>query len=363
MIARSYIDYPPPQGRPVAAHFSNRPPPPVSLQHPDWPGFWREATASLRQCGFQTSTLIFYRHILRHFARFTDKPPHAITPRDIKEYLRSLTRQPVSWHWTGMNISVLRTLFDKLGGLNALVHQRGPRRKRTLPEILSRDDLQRLFAHATTLRDQLILALFYGCGLKTGELQTLRWREIDPDAGHLQLPARYSGKIRTIKLPEATLSLLRLGKTQCTPDDLLFPGTHPVRGLTPRAVQTLLRNIAKQAGLNRPVTPMVLRHTFAVHFLEDGGTIRQLQEILGHETLEPTMRYQALVRDQSNHPILEPLITLHTEPEILAAPIFPLVEKAAPRFADRLRQQLKIRKRGQSAHINIWFLRALCFCC
>ena len=250
---------------------------------------------------------------------------------------------PVSWHWTGMNISVLRTLFDKLGGLNALVHQRGPRRKRTLPEILARDDISRLFAHATTLRDQLILALFYGCGLKTGELQTLRWREIDPDAGNLQLPARYSGKIRTIKLPSATLSLLRLGKTQCAPDDLLFPGTHTERGLTPRAIQALLRNIAKSAGLDRPVTPMTLRHTFAVHFLEDGGTIRQLQEILGHETIEPTMRYKALVRDQSNHPILEPLITLHTEPEILAAPIFPLVEKAAPRFADRLRQQLKGR--------------------
>ncbi|HMP74318.1 MAG TPA: tyrosine-type recombinase/integrase [Kiritimatiellia bacterium] len=87
----------------------------------------------------------------------------------------------------------------------------------------------------------------------------------------------------------------------------------------------------------------MLRHTFAVHFLEDGGTIRQLQEILGHETLEPTMRYQALVRDQSNHPVLEPLITLHPEPETLVAPIFPLVEEACPRFADRLRQQLKGR--------------------
>ena len=69
-----------------------------------------------------------------------------------------------------MNISVLRTLFDKLGGLNALVHQRGPRRKHTLPEILARDDLQRLFAHATTLRDLLIYKVSAGLTTPIGPL-------------------------------------------------------------------------------------------------------------------------------------------------------------------------------------------------
>ena len=71
---------------------------------------------------------------------------------------------------------------------------------------------------------------------------------------------------------------------------------------------------------------MMLRHTFAVHFLEDGGTIRQLQEILGHETLEPIMRYQALVRDQQNTPVLD---HASSQPEALIAPNFLLVKRPA----------------------------------
>jgi integrase/recombinase XerD len=307
----------------------------------DWKSFWFAADQQLRSCGFTRTSRLFYRQVLRLFVSHTHKPPDAITADDVKVYLRKLAGQRPSWHWTAMSISVLRTLFDKLAGLHALDHQRGPLRKRKIPSVLTRDDVTRLITSATCLRDQLILGLLYGCGLRIAELTGLRWRDIDLQTNTIRLQSRYTGKPRMVRLPENLLSLLRMGQKQSPPDDYILAGVKKSKPMTTRSVQRMIRRTAQQAGFDQPVTAFHLRNTFAVHFLEQGGNIRELQTALGLENLQAAMRYQVLV--ETGHEPVQPVeVDLSADWEVLTAPPLPTTSGDFT-FLDILRTHLRGR--------------------
>jgi len=268
----------------------------IYLNHDTWPDLWKEISISLQRSGYQQSTEFFYRHIIRRLSRFTDKSPGQISAGDVRNYVRSLGSNSCTWHWTAMNISVLRTVFDKLGGLNIFQHVRGPRRKRPLPDYLNRDDVTRLIGAATTLRDQLLLAFMYGCGLKVGEIQQIRWQNLLVDEGVLCIPSRHDERIfRRLPLPQAIMPIITEGIQRCLPEQLIFAGASENKPLSARAIENAVSRCAAAASLSQTVTPMTLRHSFAVHTLEAGATIRYLQEALDHQLVETTMRYQECV--------------------------------------------------------------------
>ncbi|HMO52558.1 MAG TPA: tyrosine-type recombinase/integrase, partial [Kiritimatiellia bacterium] len=188
---------------------------PVSLAHETWPAFWREAQRKLLHHGYARATLVFYRHVLRSFSRHVAKPPRRITADDVRAYLGGFSRERCTWHWTAMNLSVLRTLFDKLGGLQALNHRRGPRRKQVLPDYLNRSDISRMMDAALCLRDQMLIALLYGCGLKTSELRRLTWGDIDAHGGTVRVASRWKRPDRQLPIPEAVRTLLMDGRARC----------------------------------------------------------------------------------------------------------------------------------------------------
>jgi len=267
--------------------------------------------------------------------------PGAIESDDVKSYLRKLADQRPSWHWTAMTIAVLRTLFDKLADLHALDHQRGPLRKRKIPQVLTRDEVARLITSGTCLRDQLMLGLLYGCGLRIGELAGLRWRDIDLQTTTVQLRSRCTGEPRSVKLPVNLVPLLRMGQEQSPPEDYILVGTQEGKPMTTRSLQRILRRAARLAGLDHSVTAFHLRNTFAVHFLEQGGTIRELQTVLGLEYLQAAMRYQAIV-DAGLEPVQPVEVDLPADWETLATPPLP-VATGGFAFIDTLRTHLRGR--------------------
>jgi len=318
---------------------------PISLTISDystWSEFWYDAHRALQACGYTTSTLLFYRHIVRVFSRYVNRPPSEIGSHDIRKYLLSLTGKDYTWHWTGMNISVLRVLFYKLFDMNVLENQKGPRRKRTLPDHLSRDSISRILGAANTLRDQLIIALLYGCGLKVGELQKLRWQDVDTDNGILSVASHWNHDIRKLPLPKAVLPILREGKDRCPSDHLVFPGARENRPLSARAIQFIVRNCAQIASQGNHVTPLTLRHSYAVHELEAGTNIRHLQTALDHQTIETTMRYLACLPppvesplDTASQPPPTQVINIPDPTSIMANLPFPLLDAKASYLAQQ----------------------------
>ena len=317
---------------------------PVHLQlnqYATWPEFWSHASRHILSCGYRRSTELLYRQILRAFVRYVNKPPAQVTRDDIRAYLRHITENRVTRSWTGMNISVLRTLFDKLAGLNALKSHRGPRPAKSLVEYLDRGDITKLITSAVSLRDQIVISLLYGCGLKPSELNKLTWGDFDPETGCISLVSRYTGKKRSLRVPVALFPILRSGKSQCPSTQLIIPGARVDQPISIRSIQRIVTQAVVESGVTAkfPITANTLRHSFAVHYMEDGGNIRELQETLDHQTLETTMRYEALRPrwKTQNSPIqVEPI------GPILAEPTFPILDTRVS-YINMLKTHLKGR--------------------
>ena len=177
----------------------------------------------------------------------------------------------------------------------------------------------------------------------------LRWRDLDLKENTVVLFSRFTGEARAVKLPERLIPLLRLGRERCAPNEFILSGAREGKPMTTRSLQLTVRQVARQAGLEQTVTAFHLRNTFAVHYLEQGGTVRELQRALGLEFLQAAMRYHAVANPfQSNsQPVeVEPMI----EGEVIVTPPFPVNSEFS--FMDTLRTHLRGRFLAFRAYFN-----------
>lgn len=176
-----------------------------------------------------------------------------------------------------------------------------PHTWRTLPEVLSPAQVERLIGAATgagplARRDRAILELFYACGLRASELAGLRLEDVHFDAGFIRCTGK-GNRQRVIPLGGAAEAALRQYLAEARPR-LAGERASPALFLSRRAAaltrQTLWRLIvryARAAGLPGRVTPHLLRHCFASHLLANGAQLRAIQEMLGHADIATTQIY------------------------------------------------------------------------
>jgi site-specific recombinase XerD len=257
-----------------------------------WPVFWEHVRTRLRQAQYRTSTLRIYRHVLRDFAAFLAQPPAQATPADVGRFLSRVSSQSASW--TTVNIAALRAAFDKVAGKQLTTEFRTPKRPDHIPEVLSPQELQRLQAPVTSLRDRLVLGLLSDCGIKSSELCALRWIHVAADGASLQV-LTWTGHTRSVSVPPPWSGFLATGKAAFTCDAHVIPGRRAGLPSRTRVIERIVRRAANQADLPKIVTAMTLRHTHAVTCLRAGMSERELQVRLGHATIETTLLYRRIV--------------------------------------------------------------------
>jgi site-specific recombinase XerD len=147
--------------------------------------------------------------------------------------------------------------------------------------------------HALRLRDRALLELLYGAGLRAAEAVDLTRRDLDLNAGLVTVHGK-GGRWRVTpcgataaRALEAYLAERRRLTPRCDKVFLTVRGN----ALSTRSVGRIVAKYARAAKLQRPVSPHVLRHSFATHLLEAGVDIRLIQEMLGHRNLDTTARY------------------------------------------------------------------------
>jgi len=257
-----------------------------------WPVFWDHVRVRLRQARYRTSTLRVYRHVLRDFAAFLAQPPAQATPPDVRRFLTRVSSRSASW--VTVNLAALRAAFDKVGGRQLTTEFRTPKRPDHIPEVLSPQELQRLQAPVTSLRDRLVLGLLTDCGLKTAELCAMRWSDVAPDGSSLQVHT-WTGHTRSVSVPPPWSGFLATGKAAFSSDAHVIPGRRAGKPCRARTIERIVRHASQQADLPKIVTAMTLRHTHAVACLRAGMSERELQVRLGHATIETTLLYRRLV--------------------------------------------------------------------
>lgn len=228
-------------------------------------------------------------------------------PSLLRRYTGYLIEKGYSRRSVARKQSCLRTFCRFLVKSGLLDHNPGrmvqsPRLGRKLPEFLSLEEVERLLAvpDATTptgLRDLAILETIYSSGLRVSELVSLNLGDIDFSNGFVKVMGkgrkeRYAplGSVAIgvlgRYLAEARPKLCRKGKKSTA----VFLNCRGER-ISARAVQQMVKEYARRAGIDRPISPHTLRHSFATHLMAGGADLRAVQEMLGHQKISTTQIY------------------------------------------------------------------------
>jgi len=203
----------------------------------------------------------------------------------------------VSWSQFNQAVSALRFLYGKtLGRTEQVPVLAYGKRPKTLPCVLSPEEVSQLLDAARPGRERVLLQTAYACGLRLMEVLNLHVQDIDSARMLVHVRQGKGNKDRLVPLSRRLLAELRDYWRRYRPVRWLFcnPAQQPVH---PGTVQRQLRRAVRKAGLRKPATMHTLRHSYATHMLEAGVDVLTLQKILGHRQLSTTARYLHLRGD------------------------------------------------------------------
>ena len=224
----------------------------------------------------------------------------------IRNWVAGLHRKGIGGKTLQRKLSSLRSFYQFLIRKqqlknNPAVDIRAPKTARTLPDTLDADSLTQLLEipgdTILAVRDRAIMELFYSSGLRLSELVNLDLENIDLDERSLRAIGK-GNKTRILpigrKAVEALNSWLKQRVSMAkVEEDALFVSNRGSR-ISTRSVQERLNYWRKKQGLEQPIHPHKLRHSFASHLLESSGDLRAVQELLGHADISTTQIYTHL---------------------------------------------------------------------
>jgi integrase/recombinase XerD len=172
-----------------------------------------------------------------------------------------------------------------------------PKRTKTLPEVRSREEVARLLASTTTVRERALLITTYGGGLRVSEVVRLRVRDIDAGRGMLRIEQGKGRKDRyTLLGPRLLAELRHYGQLYRPTPPWLFPQRSNPSPMDTSTVQKIYYAAKARAGITKAGGIHALRHAFTTPLLEGGTDLATLQRLLGHESVTTTMHYVHVAR-------------------------------------------------------------------
>ncbi len=248
--------------------------------------------------GMSVKTQDSYVRVVAQLATFYNRSPDEIRDEEVQAYLVHLIRKrKLSWSSCNVAVHGLRFFYHQtLGWEKTTFHIPGPRRPSRLPEILSREEVARLFAHTGLPRHRVILMTAYAAGLRVSELVHLRVQHIDSDRMMIRVEQGKGAQDRYTLLSSRLLDELRSYWRLEQPRPWLFPQRKAPRPMNTTTAQRIYIAAKKRAGIKKAGSIHALRHAFATHLLEAGTDLPTIQRLLGHRNITSTMRYLHLAR-------------------------------------------------------------------
>ena len=256
------------------------------------------------------NTVEAYMRDLRSFAHFIlrmyDVPPAKVEEPMVQRYVAWLYDRGREKASQARSLSGVKSFFNFL-----LISDRiesspaefvlTPKFGRHLPDVLTTGEIDRIIAavDGTTpkeIRDAAMLEVLYSCGLRVSELTSLRIRDLFFGEGYIRVTGK-GDKQRLVPISstarERIHRYLEVRRSARAGEETLFLNNRG-SSLTRVMIFTILREAARRAGIEKKISPHTFRYSFATHLLEGGASIRQVQELLGHESILTTEIYTHL---------------------------------------------------------------------
>lgn len=245
--------------------------------------------------GFSPDSLSSYEYTLRQFARHCKKATSQISTQDIRDYLASYSHLMKSSIVTKLN--TLNSFFDWLVTEEVLL--RSPTKKIPVPRLQKRnpkglaiEELELVREACTTLRERALLEVFYSTGCRLSELRKMDIKDIDLQSMSLKVIGK-GDKERVVFLSSKAMYHLNKYLAARTDDcpALFVTLRRPFRRMGKSTIQDVIDKIEQASGIEKKLTPHVLRHTFANLSMEAGIELADLQHLLGHSNPGTTLIY------------------------------------------------------------------------
>jgi integrase/recombinase XerD len=234
--------------------------------------------------------------------------PDQLSARQVQDYLLYLMMER-KLHWNTVNAICSGLTFFYTHTVNrpdvaaAMPLRRTPRQ---LPEILSGEELQALFAAADNLQHRVLLMTTYGGGLRVSEVVKLRPCDIDSKRMMMRVVAGKRAKDRYTLLSVRLLEELRAYWRAYRPVGWLFPARRPEKPFNDDKAREVFNRAKVKAGIRKAGSIHLLRHCFATHLLEAGVDLRTIQILMGHSSIDSTIWYLHVTRkklDATQNPL------------------------------------------------------------
>lgn len=249
--------------------------------------------------GLSPITLQGYQLELRMFRKHTSKAIVSIKTPDLRKYLSSNKAWQVGT--IDKKLSVLRSFFGWLVQEEMLLHDptkriKSPKKPKRLPKSLSVEELEIVRESCETNRERALVEVLYSTGCRLSEVSNIKLSDINNQNMSATVIGK-GNKERTVYFSyKAMYHLIKYINTRKEPlkedSDYLFTRERrPYNQLTGRSIQRAIDKIEQRAGLSKPLTPHVFRHTFATLSMENGAELTDVQMLLGHEDPGTTLIY------------------------------------------------------------------------
>jgi len=273
--------------------------------------YWVEQF-QLKQYSFWT--LKAYKQCFTKFLLYyNDKVPSEISKAEITAYVHQLVKnKKLSESGQNQVISAIKCYYEKvLGRPNEYYDLVRPKKKQSLPQVLSTDSVKKILEAVPNLKHRTILMCTYSGGFRLGEILRLRVEDVMLSHSKIFIKGGKNKKDRYTLLSSQFITILEKYVEVYKPKYWFFEGQLGGQ-YSASSVQSIFRAAVAKAGVGSFATLPTLRHSFATHLLESGVDVRYIQELLGHSHLDTTMIYTHVAQNRLKD-IISPLDKLSIE--------------------------------------------------
>jgi len=277
-------------------------------QQQHYQSLYQQHLKALRRQGKSDSTIDVYSRAIRRVTEFFDRCPDSLSPDDLKEYFSQLI-ETHSWSTVKGDRCGLQFFYQYVLGKDwQWLDIVKPPRIKSLPDILTTDEVSLIINSTRELRYQTYILTVYSMGLRLGEALRLKVGDIDGQRHRAHVRNSKGRKDRFVTLPQATLIALRKYWSTHRHPSLLFPAgkTPGERGkaqgtMNPNGLQKSIKAIVRSCGIHKQITTRSLRHTYGAHLVEAGLNLRVIQQQMGHVNPTTTAIYTQLPETAQQH--------------------------------------------------------------
>ncbi len=223
---------------------------------------------------------------------YEGKPVNEISDEEIRDYLFFL-REELSYSWSAQNIVVsaikryMLSLTER--EINELLIPR-PTTKKSLPKVLEKEEVEAILRQNIYIKHKCLLYMLYATGIRCGELINLKVEDIKFNNNVIEIKQGKGDKSRIVSMPDKLKYLLFAYLRKEQPSIFVFEGQNGGK-YSSTSVQRVVKNTVLKAGIDKRVTPHMLRHSYATHLHDSGMDIRNIQKLLGHSSTKTTEIY------------------------------------------------------------------------